>query len=86
LYHILIGYWSIFTNKSGRNGVRTDIPSGSILETLSQSHAAGHLYVYQAVLTLQARKMHETQLDPDDQAAVQCLNLEVARLTGHRVH
>lgn len=43
----------------------------------------GHLCTYRAILTLLARRMHEEHIDPDDDAAVQRLNLEVARLTGH---
>ena len=45
-----------------------------------------HLCAYRAILTLLARKMHEEQIDPDDQAAVRRLNLEVACLTGHSNH
>ncbi len=46
----------------------------------------GHLCAYRAILTLLARKLHDEQIDPDDHAAIKQLNLEVARLTGHRVH
>jgi sulfatase maturation enzyme AslB (radical SAM superfamily) len=46
-------------------------------------NAIGHLCTYRAILTLLARRMHEEQIDPDDGAAIQRLNLEVARLTGH---
>jgi len=43
----------------------------------------GHLCTYRAILTLLARKLHDGQIDPDNCAAIQRLNLEVARLTGH---
>ncbi len=47
----------------------------------------GHLRAYRAILSLLARKLHDEQIDPDDDhAAIEQLNLEVAHLTGHNRH
>ena len=42
-----------------------------------------HLCSLRSIVTLLARKMHEQGISPDDAAAVQRINLEVAMVTGH---
>jgi sulfatase maturation enzyme AslB (radical SAM superfamily) len=43
----------------------------------------GHLCTLRAILTLIARRMQEEAVDPEDREAMQCINREVARYTGH---
>jgi sulfatase maturation enzyme AslB (radical SAM superfamily) len=43
----------------------------------------GHLCTLRAILTLIARRMQEEAVDPEDREAIQRINREVARYTGH---
>jgi len=54
-----------------------------LVDRLLFGDAFTHLCSLRSIITLLARKMHEQGVSPDDSAAIQRINCEVAEVTGH---